>query len=550
MKKKLLIILILSVVTLLALTLAACNWQVYYTIRFDYNGATGGNDVASKKITAGAPVGELPQPTRDGYVFEGWFLSDRKISESTAWVFGSSQLTLVAHWRKGEPVDEVEIVLSASVRVCEVGQSVPLTVATEPSGYESSATVSVAEGDCGYVEENVFHATRVGECTLVASASVNGTEYVSNALTLTVEEAIDEEVTVTLVAAKTYIEYSDNTYVVASVQPSAYENMLKFEITDGEDVAELIGTSATQRSVYPLAEGSVTIVARVGAYVSQPVTVQIFRDDPYANTGASGFYNNYRPATDLEDSYWRTKHNLMSGSIDDQDQEPTLAAERPKQGNLFVRNVDENYADNGNSYNVVDFRGNVVNTVYKCGAYVSLEEVAAYVYAFGDVPANYIASNKTSSNEVKSALNQWGKYLRLNHNKFSGNISRYPFEPVLPNISGCGGSYDYYEIDIGTTGTDCDPSFPIAPYNNGSSIIRGAARIVYARYEGNVLLTPTQRYVFYTYNHYNDFQEYLNYQGGWGEMFGNITGGGTISSEDDYNPTPYVQVSRKSFSEM
>ena len=50
------------------------------------------------------------------------------------------------------------------------------------------------------------------------------------------------------------------------------------------------------------------------------------------------------------------------------------------------------------------------------------------------------------------------------------------------------------------------------------------------------------KYVFYTYNHYNDFQEYLNYKGGWGEMFGNITGGGTLSSNSNYNPTPYVPV--------
>ena len=47
--------------------------------------------------------------------------------------------------------------------------------------------------------------------------------------------------------------------------------------------------------------------------------------------------------------------------------------------------------------------------------------------------------------------------------------------------------------------------------------------------------------MFYTYNHYNDFQEYLNYYGGWGAMFGNITGGGTLSSKYDYNPTPYVK---------
>jgi hypothetical protein len=56
-----------------------------------------------------------------------------------------------------------------------------------------------------------------------------------------------------------------------------------------------------------------------------------------------------------------------------------------------------------------------------------------------------------------------------------------------------------------------------------------------------------ENYVFYTYNHYNDFQEYLNYEGGWGEMFGNITGGGTLSSKYDYNPTPYVEVTHRSF---
>ena len=54
-------------------------------------------------------------------------------------------------------------------------------------------------------------------------------------------------------------------------------------------------------------------------------------------------------------------------------------------------------------------------------------------------------------------------------------------------------------------------------------------------------------YVFYTHNHYNDFREYLNYYGGWGEMFGNVTGGGTYSSKTDYNPTPYVETAYKDF---
>ena len=149
----------------------------------------------------------------------------------------------------------------------------------------------------------------------------------------------------------------------------------------------------------------------------------------------------------------------------------------------------------------------------------------------------------------------WGEYLRVNNTDFSGDTDKYPYEPVLPRIYGCDGDLVYYEIDIGTTGTDCDPDFPDRIYNDGYTITRGAARIVYSRYyaddtpytmlDNEPITNLDDRYVFYTYNHYNDFQEYLNYYNGWGEMFGNITGGGTISSKVDYNPTPYVETYRK-----
>ena len=264
--------------------------------------------------------------------------------------------------------------------------------------------------------------------------------------------------------------------------------------------------------------------------------------DPYTNVNKNAFYANYTPAKNYKDAEYRTKHFLMSGSIASQDQRPTIAGVQPKNGTQLLRNSAMYYADGGNTYFVLDANGDVANKIYKGGAYVTLEEVAAYVFAFGTVPANYV-----SGKNVKPTSSDWGKYLRLNHSKFSGDTSDYPYEPELPNISGCGGSYQYYEIDIGTTGTDCDPQYYATVYNNGSNITRGAARIVYARYEYGKQLTGT--YVFYTYNHYNDFQEYLNYEGGWGKMFGNITGGGSLSSKNPSycNPTPYVETQRSDF---
>ncbi len=319
--------------------------------------------------------------------------------------------------------------------------------------------------------------------------------------------------------------------------------------TDAEIVV-IAGASRVKRqgnTLTALSAGEVQLTASAGGVTSAPLVLTLraaTATDPYVNMSEDEFYRNYHPATSYEDAVYRTKHYFMSGSIEDQDQEPTLAPNRPKENGLFVRNTGAYYTDNGHTYCVVDASGMVVNRIYEGGAYVTLEEVAAYVLAFGDVPPNYSESTGT-----RPSSSPWGRYLRLNHNYFSGDTGRYPYEPVLPDIQGEGGRLAYYEIDIGTTGTDCDPNYTAALYNNGSRITRGAARIVYTRFDanGDKIIDVNEKYVFYTYNHYNDFQEYLNYEYGWGEMFGNITGGGSISSRTDYNPTPYVPTAYRDF---
>ena len=270
---------------------------------------------------------------------------------------------------------------------------------------------------------------------------------------------------------------------------------------------------------------------------SKPTVPSQDPDTPEPDKGDyDDFYGDYTPAKSYAEALNRSKEGKISGSITVPDQAPTISSYRPKSGGQYIRNNQPYYADS-NTYVVVDAYGKEVFRVYRGGGYITLEEVSAYVYAFGDVPANYVSGKKT-----KPTSSIWGEYLRLNHSKFSGSTTKYPYEPELPDISGCGGDLTYYEIDIGTTGTDCDPGYAVRTYNNGSSITRGAARIVYARFDANKnnITDPNEKYVFYTYNHYNDFQEYLTYYGGWGEMFGNITGGGKLSSKTNCNPTPYV----------
>lgn len=269
--------------------------------------------------------------------------------------------------------------------------------------------------------------------------------------------------------------------------------------------------------------------------------------DPYVGVSKEAFYADYTPACCNQDAEHRSKHGLLSGLLEVPGQYAQEAEDRPQEQGQLVRNTSAVYLDDGNTYVVLDSQGNEVLRVHRAGGYITLEEVAAYMYAFGgeSLPANYTTKKKS-----KPQSSPWGEYLRMNHSKFLGNTSKYPYEPELPDISGCGGDLEYYEMDIGTTGTST-PGYAPKPYIKGNTVTRGAARVVYARQDlnGNGTYETDELYVFYTHNHYNDFREYLNYYGGWGEVFGNMTGGGEYSSTTNANPTPYVPTAYADFSE-
>lgn len=319
-------------------------------------------------------------------------------------------------------------------------------------------------------------------------------------------------------------------------------NVISLRLDIPEEYLTGVTWSVSNASVSVDSEGNVTavepgIVAVTVSWhsLSDTALIEVIEPSPELDDAErAAFYAEYTPAASLDEALERSKLGLMSGSITVPDQAPTVAAYQPRSNTALVRNSEARY-DDEDTYIVVDSLGNEVMRIYRGGGYITLEEVAAYVYAFSDVPANYV-----SGKNAKPESSIWGEYLRLNHSSFTGNTAKYPYQPVLPNIHGCGGELYYYELDIGTTGTDCDPAYISRTYNDGQTITRGAARIVYARYDKNKnnIIEPDEKYVFYTYNHYNDFQEYLNYYGGWGEIFGNVTGGGKLSSRSDYAPTP------------
>ncbi|MBQ7335536.1 MAG: hypothetical protein IJW92_03575 [Clostridia bacterium] len=430
-----------------------------------------------------------------------------------------------------EITDNKKVELTADRYYLMVGDTATLTPSVTPV-YNGTVTYRL-DGDVDRIEITENRVTALqsgGEISIVAIAG--GAE--SRPITLyTVEATAQQPTHIALSVSRDSFPVGETATLSYSITPYNAAQNIRFVATAGADCVKIVSNQ-----IIGVAAGSATVVGIIGEVVSNEITVTVTENpDRYQNMTAEEFYANYTPATSATDAYYRSLYGFLSGSLTVPDQAPEVSELQPAVNGILIRNEQTLYSEDGNAYTVVDACGDEVFRVYRGGAYITLEEVAAYVYAFGDVPANYVTSkNADPENSI------WGKYLRLNHSYFSGDTDQYPYEPVLPDIRGCGGELYYYEIDIGTTGTDCDPRYICKLYNDGDTVTRGAARIVYARYDANhdQIIDPNERYLFYTYNHYNDFQEYLNYYGGWGEMFGNITGGGSISSRTDYNPTAYV----------
>lgn len=73
-------------------------------VSFDYDGADNNNGSGSETKYLGKEYGELPTPTKDGYVFSGWYLSKSwtaYVSKSTL-VEKSEDHTLYARWTAGK----------------------------------------------------------------------------------------------------------------------------------------------------------------------------------------------------------------------------------------------------------------------------------------------------------------------------------------------------------------------------------------------------------------------------------------------------------------
>ncbi len=149
---------------------------------------------------------------------------------------------------------------------------------------------------------------------------------------------------------------------------------------------------------------------------------------------------------------------------------------------------------------VYDEYGQTMKEIYKGEYYTEVEDVAAYIAAFSDVPENYYFTTERNgySESKEECYELYGNACRIYPGPYDSNYSHLPY-----SLDGY-----YNEADIGGDG-----------YAESSSWNRGALRVVFtlsgiSQYGSDVPV------VFYTNDHYDTFVEYKNYYGGWGSAFG------------------------------
>ena len=80
--------------------MTATDFNFRFNVHFNANG--GSTPTASKVVTHGGTYGDLPTPTRTGYVFDGWYTSasgGSRVTSSTGVSITGDQ-TLYAHWTR------------------------------------------------------------------------------------------------------------------------------------------------------------------------------------------------------------------------------------------------------------------------------------------------------------------------------------------------------------------------------------------------------------------------------------------------------------------
>lgn len=153
-----------------------------YTVTFDSN---GGSEVTSRRVGENGNVIEPTEPTREGYIFQGWYLGDEKFNFNTP-ITGN--ITLTARWEEIEesggeqggqggnggqsgPIYVSSISLNYKTIYLDVGQTKTVTAYVYPANaVNRNVTWSTSNSNIATVSDGNITGVGAGTVTITATA--------------------------------------------------------------------------------------------------------------------------------------------------------------------------------------------------------------------------------------------------------------------------------------------------------------------------------------------------------------------------------------------
>ncbi len=194
-----------------------------YTVTFD---TQGGSKITSSSVTRNTVVKEPAEPTKDGYVFEGWFTDKACATEYDFTSKVTKNITLYAKWAedKKEPVDPAE-----------PEEPTNPTEPTEPEEWKNPFT-DVDKADWFYDAIKEAYTSRLMQGTTSTTFSPAG--ELTRGMFVTVLYRMEQELETN---TSPFIDVSDDTYYAKAVA-WGYANGIVKGISNTEYAPEMIIT--------------------------------------------------------------------------------------------------------------------------------------------------------------------------------------------------------------------------------------------------------------------------------------------------------------------
>lgn len=237
-----------------------------YTITFDPQGGTV--NPTSMTVTAGGRYSTLPTPTREGYLFKGWYTGENGTGENRKggdYVRITENQTLYAYWEQETPVVTVtKVELNTPTLKLNINQEATLTATVTRSDGSTNHDVTWSVNPANIVSVDgtgKVKGVSAGTAKIRATSTEDSTQYAE--CTVTVENAIPLEVKVQQITITPVVVTIDLTSDTHTQQLS--ENVLPADATNKAvrwtSSDSTVATVSDTGLVIAIKEGTATITA-------------------------------------------------------------------------------------------------------------------------------------------------------------------------------------------------------------------------------------------------------------------------------------------------